>query len=686
MVELIITEKPSACKKIAEALADGKVEKKQNKKVAYYSINHKGKDIIVVCAVGHIYNLAEKDKKAWTYPVFDVEWKASWEISKGAAFSKPYLETIKKLAKGADSFVVATDYDVEGEVIGLNVVRFACKQKDAKRMKFSTLTKDELVKSYDNASKSLNWGQAEAGETRHYLDYFYGINLSRALTLAVKNSGKGFHILSAGRVQGPALKILVDREKEIKSFKPIPYWQIELVAKELKALHEEDKFWEKEKADEIFGKCKGKGAIVDNIIKRKVEQKPPFPFDLTSLQIEAYRALRISPKDTLSLAQELYVNGYISYPRTSSQKLPVSIEYDKIVKDLSEQDSYTKLCEGLISKGLKPNEGKKSDPAHPAIYPTGLVPNVSERGLRLYDLIVRRFLACFGDSAYRESMKVVVDVNGEKFVAEGSRTVEKGWHELYGKYVSVKDVELPDLKKDDKLDVESVDLYDKETQPPKRYTPASIIKELEKRGLGTKATRAAIIENLFDRGYIYGNGSLDASVLGMKTIETLEKYVPEILDEGLTRKFEEEMDKIRDKKLKEEDVLDEAKKVLVKLLKHFKENEKKIGLSLADAVKEAREMASVVGKCSVCGKNNLRIIFSRKNKSYFVACSGYPDCKTTYSVPRNALIKPFDKECSCGFPQVKVIRKGKRPYDFCLNSDCPKKKEWMNKDNEVMVV
>jgi len=249
---------PQAAKKIAEALADKKPKKELVNKVPYYKITHNGKEIVVGCAVGHLYGLAEVEKKkGFQYPVFDIHWVPTSEISKGASFSKKYLNVLKKIAKGADIFTVATDYDVEGEVIGLNVVRYTCKKKDARRMKFSTLTKNDLISSYEHAATHLDWPQAEAGETRHKLDWYYGINLSRAMTTAITKSGM-FKILSTGRVQGPALKIIVDREKEIKAFKPVPYWQIELdgttKGSPIIAWHKEDKFWDKKKADEVMKK------------------------------------------------------------------------------------------------------------------------------------------------------------------------------------------------------------------------------------------------------------------------------------------------------------------------------------------------------------------------------------------------------------------------------------------------
>jgi len=684
MTQIIIAEKPSACKKIAEALADKAVVKSiYMRKIPYYEIEHKGEKIVVTCAVGHLYGVAEKNKKGWTYPIFNIEWKPSFEVSKGSAYTKQYLNCIKKCAKGAKEVILATDYDIEGETIGWNIVRFGLGKKSAARMKFSTTTKEDLLEAYENKKKSLDLKMAEAGVTRHELDFFWGINLSRALTLALKSAMGGFRVLSSGRVQGPALKILVEREKEISVFKPVPYWELELICKELSAWHVEGKFWEKDKVDVIFKKCKGKDAKVAKVTRKKFKHEAPHPFDLTSLQVEAYRLFRIQPKQTLAIAQELYSNSYISYPRTSSNQLSDKIGYAKILKAMSKQDFYRDLCKDLLkNKTLKPNNGKKKDAAHPAIYCTGEVPKkLEEREMKVYDLIVKRFMATFASAAVRESMAVSIDCGGETFVAKGVRTVEEGWYKYYRPYVKVEEQEFF-VKEGAKLNVKELKLHSKETQPPKRYTPASIIKELEKRGLGTKATRSEIIEHLFDRGYLKRNGSIEATGLGIRTVEVLEKFVPEILDAELTRRFERDMVNIQEGKKKEKDVLDDAENFLSGLLKKFKSNEKEIGEFLKDAYIKTRDEESFVMDCTEC-KGKLQIRYTPRFKSYFIACSSYPDCKKSFSLPRGFLAKNSDKKCdACGFPEVVLIRKGSRPWQFCINPECQKKKEWKAKQKE----
>ncbi|MFH1053738.1 MAG: DNA topoisomerase I [Candidatus Woesearchaeota archaeon] len=681
MTELIITEKPSAANKIATALADSRLKKESQSGVPYYTLTHKGKDIIVCCAVGHLYTIGEKEKTPWSkFPVYDVEWLATADIDKKADFSRKYLNTIKKIAKDADEFTVATDFDIEGEVIGLNIIRLACKRKDANRMKFSTLTKDELIYSYEHKSKTIDWGQANAGETRHILDFYYGINLTRALTEALNKSINGFKVLSSGRVQGPALKIIVDKEKEIQAFMPVPFWQIELdglIKKSpIKAMHNEDKFWEKEKSDAVMKKVRSaKQGIISNAEKNQFNQNPPIPFNLTGLQVEAHRVFRFKPKHTLDIAQNLYTGGFISYPRTSSQKLPKQLGLKKIIEQLKQNNNYKELAEKILKTDLIPNEGKKTDDAHPSIFPTGTPPEgLDERDLKLYDLIVKRFLSVFAIPAIRETNILTIDVNKELFITKGTVTIKKGWHEFYYPYVKLDETELPDVKKNDIVDIKRISQLAKETKPPNRYTQSSIIQELEKKDLGTKATRASIIETLFQRGYVKGENNIEATVLGIKTSDTLTAHCPDIVNEELTRNFEIEMEKIRKNEISEEQVLEESKIVLNKIIERFKKEEKEIGQELADSNQEAIKIATTIGKCPNCKKGDLTL---RRGKfGQFIGCNDYPDCKTIFNVPRGAVIKPTEKICEkCSLPIIIIRQPRKGPQEHCINIECETNKQ-----------
>ncbi len=682
MHELIICEKPSAMRKIAYALAENKPEIKKSGPVSYIKISRKNRQITVVSAAGHLFTVAEK-KKSFSYPVFDISWQPSY-LNKKSAFTKKYAEIIKQESKKADLFIIATDLDKEGEVIGLNILRFLCGRKDAYRMKFSTLTAPDLIEAYENKSPSIEWGLAKAGETRHFLDWMYGINLSRALTLAIRKN-KIYKTMSSGRVQGPTLKILSLREKEIKEFKPKLFWQISLNGKNknkaILAWHKQDKFWDEKKADLVLEKTKGHDGRIADITKKKIVQMPPFPFDLTTLQTESYKNFGISPKNTLDIAQELYSSGLISYPRTSSQQLNPKIGFKKIILSLMKQQEYHDLGKKLLNlrnNGLKPNNGKKTDPAHPAIFPTGIAPKgLNKYSKKIYDLIVKRFLATFGEPAERESSSVVVDVNGEQFIARAVTTIKKAWYELYEPYVKLKEDSIPELKKGDIIKVDKISKIEKQTQPPKRYTQASLIKELEKQGLGTKSTRAQIIQNLIDRNYVKGS-PLEVTTLGMKLVETLEKYVNEITSPELTRKFEEDMELIRKTNKGQELVLEKAKARLKKIFDVFKKFELSIGKELAQAYSETE----TIGKCPKCGKGSLVVKYSKKNSSRFIACTQYPKCRAIFSLPKSGIVRPAKELCKdCGFPMVSM-GSGKKTRVVCINPECSSK-NMANSENKA---
>ncbi len=683
---LIITEKPQAAEKISAALSDGTARRYSENGIPFYEFKKDGENIIVACAVGHLFSLSQ-DVKGSGYPIFEVSWKPNYEVRK-KDFTKKYYTQLSKLVKRAREIIVATDYDIEGEVIGYNIVRFIGRQKDAKRMKFSSLTKDELEEAFKNASPTIDWGQAIAGESRHFIDWYYGINLSRALMNSIKSTGR-FKIMSIGRVQGPALKLIVDKEREINAFKSKPYWKIFIDIKEkadktnkARLRHTKDIFVEKELAK--FDKLKGEEADVTTE-KHTQTISPPHPFDLTSLQTEAYYFFGVTPSRTLAIAQELYLAGLISYPRTSSQKIPEAINPKAILKKLSK--NYKK--ETSLAVRAHPVEGKKSDPAHPSISPTGEYQKLEAEQKKIYDLIVRRFISCFCNDALVENKTMTAVTEKDKliFKERGVEVKEKGWMNVYE--TKLQEKEFKDMN--GRADITKVDIEKDETKPPRRFSPASILSELEKRGLGTKATRANILETLYDRNYITDNKSIKATALGMDLIKTLEKYSPVIIDEKLTRDMEKDMEAIRVTKKeldkKQESVLRKARVAVTAISEDFHKKEKQIGEELVKATDTSQKEQTELTKCSKCGKGTLTIRFNPRFHRSFIACNAYPDCKTTFSLPPG-LIKKTDKICDkCNFPLLLRITKGKRPWMFCFNPACPTRTEEgiyvkAKKDNE----
>jgi DNA topoisomerase-1 len=682
--KLIITEKPQAAAKIAAALSGGKDNKISKSKVSYYELERNGDQIVVGCAVGHLFSVSQIAKGS-DYPIFDIGWYPNFEVNK-KDFTKAYYSVLKSLAKGAGEIIVATDFDVEGEVIGYNIVRYIMGQKDAKRMKFSSLTAEELQKSYDHRLPTIEWGQAIAGETRHFLDWLYGINLSRALMAAVKAAGK-FKVMSIGRVQGPALHLIVNKELQIKDFKPSTYWQVfldvkdengnKLVVKHNKDIVKKDELEKFNKLEDKEGEATTK--------KTKQTITPPPPFDLTTLQTEAYKFHGITPTNTLASAQKLYLSGLISYPRTSSQKISDLNGAKDVLKKLKKR--YGNLIDH--AKRSKPIEGKKSDPAHPAIIPTGNSGKLEGYELKIYELIAKRFISCFCEDANLENKRIDVEIEGGKlrFSAKGMEVLKKGWMNVYP--VKMEEKEIKDMN--GKVKVEKVKIEEKETKPPKRYSPASILSELEKRNLGTKATRANILETLYTRNYVKDK-SIQATELGINLIETLKKNSPVIIDEKLTREIEKDMDIIRASKnnleQKERKILDKAKDALTKISKDFKSKESEIGKDLVKAnesmFKEEQENNKLNLECPECKKGELTIKYTPRFKSYFIACTAYPTCRKTFSLPKGLIKNTVNKKCEdCNFPLLLRILAGKRPWQLCFNPDCPSKKPMDADGNDV---
>ncbi|NYT18567.1 MAG: DNA topoisomerase I [Methanobacteriales archaeon] len=671
MHEVIICEKPKAAEKISQALP-GYAEKKNYKRVPYYEIEENGKKTTILAAVGHLYSLTPLKKEKGR--IFEVEWVPLYTKDKSKRYVKNYIDAIVKFSKDADRFIHACDYDIEGTLIGFNALKYACGDKSveqAVRMKFSTLTEEDLLEAYHNPI-DLDFHQVDSGIARHVLDFLFGVNISKFLTDSVMAATSRYIQLSAGRVQTPTLSILVDREKQIKEFIPEPYWLIKAdLGQGIIADHKQGKIFDKKKAEDILSHCQGEDAVVDKISLKETVQLPPVPFDLGSLQSEAYSVFGFSPKKTQSIAQNLYTEGYTSYPRTSSQKLPASIGYKKILGKLSKNSVFAKHIKKL-KKPLKPHEGKKTDAAHPSIHPTGVLPGKLGRDYqKLYELIVHRFISVFGESAIQETMKTDLKIGDEDFTFSRKRIAKMGWKEHYP-FRKVENDKFPPFKEGEVMEAK-VGSEEKETKPPARYNQASLIRELEKRGLGTKSTRANIISILYDRKYVEGK-KITVNELGEHLIDTLTEYSEKITSEELTREFETRMEGIMSGETDKEDIIEQARVEVSSILDDIEKNKLKIGEQLYQAYRESM----VVGECK-CGGNLITINSPRGGT--FVGCSAYPECKSTYSLPRGANVLKATCE-ECGLPMISF---GKPRQRACLDPKCGREGEEPPK-NEVVGV
>ena len=711
-----IAEKPSAAKRLAQTLDDKakefsiKVAKKG--KVLHivkgWLITKNKERIVILSALGHLFTLIQ-DGSGWQYPVYDFKWVPINQASNklGQKFNnriEATIEAIRQMANSADKYLVLTDYDEEGEVIGaLTLTQLVNNEalKQARRLKFSSFAKKEINKAFDMArSKStegeINIGMYNRGLMRHYLDWLWGINLSRALMLSLKNYSGRYHTLSTGRVQGPTLSFAAKRQLEIDTFVPIPRFKIQINLKsypELPVNHKRGFLDELNDAEKIYISIKGKNGLINEIVKNKRKISPPAPYNLSSLQSDAYRYHKITPSNTLRAAEALYLEAAISYPRTSSEQYPPDMDHLDILTKIGRRAGFKTIVKDIFvkNKNLTPKKGKKTDPAHPCIHPTGQAPSrLSGYNKKIYELIVHRYFATFGKDAVVESNRVNFNIEKEEFYLQGSRLVTKGWRGWSGVQGNTTKNELPKLKEGQILQISNAELINSFTQPAPQYNQSSLLKEMENNELGTKATRSEIIQSIINRKYMQGD-PIHVTPIGMSVNDVLKSYSPQVISVELSRELERMGD------LVEQGIKDNAENVfslsdaivqgilhLHRMLVDLKLNEQQMGSLIDHGLRTQRKQELIISKCNVCNEGDLKIIRSQSTGKRFVGCTLYFDnqrCTNTFPLPQRGRLEKTDIRCKAdGFPQLRV-HGGKKPWLLCLNPECPIREEYLKSIN-----
>ena len=675
---LIVTEKPDAALHVAEALSESGLPKRVVvQDVPFYEVYDKGRRILVCSALGHLYAVAAKGTRRQSeYPVWEFTWKPKHLVERGQERQKKWIHAISKVSEQADRFIDACDFDLEGSLIGYMVLKYACHgaDKTAQRMKFSTLTEAELRSAYANALPNLNFPLVFAGMCRHEVDWLFGINLSRALTQSAMKVGGRYATLSTGRVQGPTLRFLVERQREIETFVPTPYWivrvRLNVDGRIVAADYEHERLERREDAQEVVRTCAKKSGLIERLDSANSYLAPPTPFDLPTLQSEAFRHFGLSPRISLAIAERLYLDQLISYPRTSSQKLPPSIGYERIVRSLGKLDPYKAAIADLLAlKRLVPNEGNRDDPAHPAVYPTGTLPKRQlpkpEQGL--FDLVVRRFLSSFARTAVKRNERATIKVADHRFLLRGSRLIEKGWITIYTPYARFEDVLLPTLRVGQQVLVHEIRSEQKFIQPPPYYNPSSLLRKMEDSAIGTKATRAEIIDTLYKRGYVTGQ-QIRSTPLGSRVIEILMSHCPRVVDVTFTRDLESKMEEIERGSETREHVVSRALDYLKPVVEALKVQEGEIGQELTATLSEMREKSTtLLTPCPQCG-SRLKIAKNPRTRKRFIGCSGKwkNNCKYTLPLPQLGSLTLLEKLCpNCGFQLIQVKAGGRRTLTSC---------------------
>ena len=671
-MRLIISEKANAAKKIAQFLAEGPVKEGKHRSVPHHTFEWGDEECVSVGLKGHVLN-PEYPEEYSNWQKVEPSNLIDAEIQKSVS-EKGVAEAVRSLSKKADRVVIATDFDREGELIGVEALSLAFEANPrlvdhVERARFSALTKGEVTRAFDELVE-VSRDLAAAGEARQDIDLIWGATLTRWVSRATKRYGSAF--LSVGRVQSPTLVLIAERERERRAFVPEPYWEIEANLKNGEAFtarHAHGRFREEDAARTAYEKLTEIATITE--VKEKSATRPaPIPFNTTGF-LTAAAGIGISPSRAARLAEDLYTDGYISYPRTDNTVYPSSVDLREVLGQLRRAEEVGPYVEKLLEKGkLSPTRGKKETTDHPPIYPTG---RASKGALRddqwkIYQLVVRRFLATLSAPAKTLRTTVRLESGGEPLISGGTVVTQEGWLAVYP-YGRRPDEEMPSLSEGQEVKVEAKDLLAKETQPPGRYGQGRLIRLMEDLGLGTKATRPSIIQNLYDRGYVHDD-PLVPTETGIAVAQALKDFASEIATHEMTAELERSMDEISEGKTSKDVVVDESRDVLRRVYEHLENSEEEF----ADIVWSGIREDSVLGPCKKCGRN-LTIRRARKSGKRFAGCEGYPECDQTYSLPPRGEIIPLGTLCeACGSPEIKVVG-GRRPWITCIDMSCSKQQE-----------
>jgi len=716
-VKLVVTEKNIAAEKIADLLGDTKAKKDKVYSTPVYRFTREGEDWVTIGLRGHILepdftpHLVYAPRKGWqgvdvdgvavpvdipdTLPKPPFKKKKPFtpdgvELSTWKMEALPYLvyapiqkqvkekdivRSLKNLAGKASSIVIATDFDREGELIGsdaLSMIRDANDSAPVSRARYSAITKAEIVHAFTNLV-DLDTNLASAGASRQDIDLIWGAVLTRYLTI-VKFAGYG-NVRSSGRVQTPTLALIVARERERLAFVSEDYWVIkgsfDAEGTGFEAPHSTARFKVESEAQAAMEHVEGQtSATVASIEKKRRTQVPPIPFNTTALMAAA-ASEGITPARTMRLAESLYMDGYISYPRVDNTVYPASLDLRETVQKLTGNPAYAPYCKELLSKGeLHATRGKKEETDHPPIHPTNAATpdTLSPAEYKLYNLVARRFLATLSEAAVVEGTKVGLQVGEELFAAKGDVLVKQGYRAIYP-YGMKKDEQLPALSEGQRIGFEGATLTQKQTEPPARYSQGKLIQEMEKLGLGTKSTRHSIIERLYAVKYTQ-NDPIEPSALGMAVCDALGRFAPHVTTPTMTAELESEMDNIARGITTKDEVVGHSRALLAEQLAELMPHSEEVKDALADAV----AADAYIGKCPKCGKD-LQLRASQKTRSMFIGCSGWPDCDVTYPLPKGK-IEAMDEPCPiCGMPQIKVTPFRSKAHTQCIDPACESNKE-----------
>ena len=629
-----------------------------------------GKDHKVVSSKGHIRDLATSGKYGLGVDIED-GFKPSYVPIKGKG---SVIKELKKDVKDSDMVYLASDPDREGEAIAWHLKdALGIKDKNYKRVLFNEITHDKVVDAINHPTV-INTDLVKSQETRRILDRIIGFRLSKLLQSKIGAK-------SAGRVQSVALKLIVDREREIEAFVPEEYWTITAKFKDYEASlfkYKDDdiELKTKEDADEVLSKISDTYEVI-SVEKKEKAKKSKLPFITSTLQQEASTKLGFPAKKTMSIAQKLYEGidlgsetvGLISYMRTDSIRLS-----DEFIGPTMKyiEENYGKNYVGYVTKSTKTENVQD---AHEAIRPTSILREpvkvkqyLSNDEFKLYSLIYKRTLAALMSDAKVNQTTIIFDNNDYKFKASGQIMIFDGYLKVYQDYETSEDKILPELSEGEKCITTDVLSEQHFTKPPARYTEAKLIKEMEDLGIGRPSTYAKTIDTLKERNYVeMEDKKFKPTTIGIETTDKLQEFFSDLINVEYTRDMEEELDDIAEGSLVWNDVLK----------KFYDLFEPRVKDAFSDMEKKAPEETGEV--CPECGNP----LVKRKGRyGEFVACSNYPECKYIKKEEKEVVEIMDCPFCDGGKIVEKKTRKGKIFYG-CSNYPKCKIAYWDKPTGEV---
>ncbi len=615
-----------------------------------------GKDFHVVSSKGHIRDLATTGKYGLGVDV-DNDFKPTYVPIEG---KQKMIAALKKDVKEASKVYLATDPDREGEAISWHLKdALGIKDSDYDRVLFHEITKDKVIEAFKEPRK-IDYNLVKSQETRRILDRIIGFRLSKLMQS--KTGGK-----SAGRVQSVALKLIVDREREINAFKKEEYWTIDAIFKDFEASlfahkNKDIKVKNEEEADKILSSLTDK-FTVSSITKKEKAKKAKPPYITSTLQQEASTKLNFPAKKTMSIAQKLYegidigteTTGLITYMRTDSIRLS-----DTYIKDAYKyiNDNFGKEYIGYVKKTKKTENVQD---AHEAIRPTSVfrTPNDMKQYLtndefKLYELIYYRTLASLMADAKVNATVMILDNNNYNFKATGQTLIYDGYLKVYKKFEKSEDKILPVLNENDTVTTDKIEKEQHFTEPPARYTEAKLIKEMEELGIGRPSTYATVIDTIKTRGYVtLDDKKFVPTEIGIETTDKLQEFFSDIINVEYTANMETDLDKIAD-----------AKEDNIKVLHAFYDSfEPLVKKAFGEMEKKSPEATGE--SCPLCGSP---LVLRKGKYGTFTACSNYPECK--YIKKEQKEVKEIVKCPKCG--GMIVERKSKKGKVFYGCNNFPK--------------